>query len=176
MSQSTWFEDILQFHLYGEQAIGERPSVPDAQIVALRKRLIEEEVVKETLAAMDQNDLTAIADGIIDSIVVLIGTGIAYGLDLPTLWNEIHRSNMMKFKDGITKDAGGKVLKPKDWKPPAVEKLLDEQRSLKEKYDKAKDKYSLWTECNQAGCTKRGHLLENTTYVDLVPYCDYHQY
>ena len=174
MSQSTWFEDILQFHVYGEQAIGERPRIPDEQIVALRKRLIEEEVVKETLVAMDLGDLTAIADGIIDSIVVLIGAGVAYGLDLPALWDEIHKSNMMKFKDGINKDAGGKVLKPKDWKPPAIEKLLDEQSSLKEKYNKARDKYSLWIECNQAGCTKRGHLLENTTYGDLVPYCEDH--
>jgi len=80
--------------------------------------------VKETLDAMSENDLVEIADGIVDSIVVLLGAAAAYGLPMRSLWDEVHKTNMAK--KGGPKRKDGKVLKPKEWKPPQIEKILEE--------------------------------------------------
>lgn len=67
-------------------------------------------------------DIEKVADGIVDSIVVLVGTAIHYGIDLEPVWDEIQRSNLAKAGGG--KRADGKVLKPEGWEPPNVRKAL----------------------------------------------------
>lgn len=133
-NKPSWFEDILDFCRKAEQAIGTTPNIPSKETIVLRKNLIKEEVVTETLKALEEGNLEKIADGIIDSIVVLIGTGISYGLDLEKLWDEIHKTNMAKLKDGVIKNNYGKIQKPEGWKPPNVKKILSEQKSLLESY------------------------------------------
>jgi predicted HAD superfamily Cof-like phosphohydrolase len=79
--------------------------------------LIREEI-QETLQAMLDNDLIEIADGIVDSIVVLIGAAVTYGIDIRPIWSIIHKTNMAKKGGKIRED--GKQLKPEDWQPPDV--------------------------------------------------------
>jgi predicted HAD superfamily Cof-like phosphohydrolase len=92
------------------QKIALVPSIPSIEIASLRVSLIEEEI-KETLNAIrylhevnvrgfkaDEREalIAEIADGVADSIVVLIGTALAYGIPLQKVWDEVHRSNMNK--------------------------------------------------------------------------------
>lgn len=89
-------EDITAFHRAGEVPMPERLGIPPRDRTVLRWRLIREEV-EETLDAIYGDNLVEIADGIADSIVVLVGTALEYGIDLTAVWNEVCRSNMAKF-------------------------------------------------------------------------------
>jgi predicted HAD superfamily Cof-like phosphohydrolase len=125
IKKMDWYQDIKDFH---KEVMGDNffqhPHLPLPELKELRKQLILEEV-NETLKAMDENDLVEIADGIADSIVVLLGTAVTYGIDLRPVWDEVHRTNMAK-KDGPIR-ADGKKLKPEGWKPPDIKKILDKQ-------------------------------------------------
>lgn len=120
-----WYLDILDMHLAQRHYIGTRPAIPPDRVPILRRNLIKEEVIAELLPALIEGNLERIADGIADSIVVLLGTAISYGIDIRPIWDEVHRTNMNKV-GGIKRD-DGKQLKPEGWKPPNVAGLLREQ-------------------------------------------------
>jgi predicted HAD superfamily Cof-like phosphohydrolase len=121
-SITDWYADMQDFHkiVMGDNFL-DYPHIPDKKYLELRKALIKEEV-KETLDAMDREDMVEIADGIVDSIVVLLGTAVTYGIDLRKIWNIIHETNMAK-KDGPVRE-DGKKLKPEGWKPPDIKSEL----------------------------------------------------
>jgi predicted HAD superfamily Cof-like phosphohydrolase len=121
-------KDILEFH---DEVILNRftegkdyPHIPSQGIIDLRRKLVKEET-DELFLGIDSNNLEEIADGAADSIVVIIGLCITYGIDLQKIWDEVHRTNMLK-KDGPIR-ADGKRLKPSGWKPPEIKKLLNDQ-------------------------------------------------
>ncbi|KKL61298.1 hypothetical protein LCGC14_2196660, partial [marine sediment metagenome] len=109
--------DIESLHFAFSHTVGPFPSEPSLQEVELRKTLINEET-KETLEALSAGNLVDLADGIADCIVVLLGTAVAYGIDMRPVWNLIHDSNMAKIGGGKRED--GKFLKPKGWTPPDI--------------------------------------------------------
>ena len=120
-----WYEDMKDFHREVMlDVLPTVPAVPSDKHKALRVALITEEV-KETLDAIEANDLVEITDGIVDSIVVLLGTAVMYGIDVRPVWDEVHANNMTK-KDGEMRP-DGKRLKPASWKPPEIKKILLEQ-------------------------------------------------
>ncbi len=120
-----WFKDVVEFHLKFGHHIEDRPKLPPSKESKLRHTLIEEEM-KETLEGIEEGNLAKIADGIADSIVVLLGTGISYGIDVRPIWNLVHESNMKKGGGGTRED--GKTLKPEGWKPPNIDKELRRQQ------------------------------------------------
>ena len=153
------------------QVVRTVPTVPSEEIYQLRGSLIHEEV-QETFLAMDDLQIAVeqlaigqhpeksmpelfekIADGIADSIVVLIGTALAYGIPLQKVWDEVHRSNMDKVTklcyacEGGTiirgrtclqcwgsgripiiprKREDGKILKPEGWVGPDIKSIIEE--------------------------------------------------
>ena len=120
---SDWYEDIVIFHReVMEDSFPDTPHRPPLKVVALRATLIQEEV-KETLEAMEHGSITGVADGIADSIVVLLGTAVAYGIDMREIWNEVHKTNMAK-RGGLIR-ADGKKLKPEGWIPPDIKGIID---------------------------------------------------
>lgn len=121
----NWQEDMKNFHrvVMGDY-IPIFPEIPDKETIKLRQKLIDEEV-NETLEAMYNNDMIEIADGIVDSIVVLIGTAVMYGIDLQPIWDEVYLNNMSK-KDGPLRE-DGKKMKPLGWKPPDIKTCLIKQ-------------------------------------------------
>jgi predicted HAD superfamily Cof-like phosphohydrolase len=120
-----WYQDILDFHREAKHHIEPFPRIPPDTVQRLRRKLIREEV-GELLDGIDDNDLAKIADGGADSVVVILGTMVSYGIDLRPIWDEVHKTNMKKLGGG--RRADGKSLKPKGWQPPKVEELLNEQR------------------------------------------------
>jgi len=122
-----WQKDIEDFHeQVMEDNFPKEPYMPSKKLRILRGRLIIEEV-GEMLDAMDRDDLVKIADGAADAIVVILGTMVTYGIDLRPIWDEVHRTNMLK--KGGKKRADGKLLKPEGWKPPEIERLIKEQQA-----------------------------------------------
>lgn len=117
--------DMINFHAAIQHPIGNRPKFPDdTALNELRIALIVEEI-GETLDAIRNRDLAALADGIADSIVVLVGTAVVCGIDMVPIWNEVMRTNFAKAGGPLRED--GKRLKPEGWTPPDIHALLIEQ-------------------------------------------------
>ena len=134
-----WYTDIQEFHkVVMQDKFPTKPYVPSRSLVELRMKLIEEETL-ETLDSLYLFDpprtaedcvvrgLAELADGIVDSIVVLLGTAVTFGIDIRPIWNIIHATNMAKEDGPVRPD--GKKLKPEGWKPPDVVSEIRRQRN-----------------------------------------------
>lgn len=124
---NDWVQDSLNFASVMDMYRVSKPSIPPSDVVDFRMDLIREEV-GETLDGMLEDDVVKVADGIADSIVVLLGTAIAYGIDMRPVWDEVHKANMAKV--GGPKRADGKQLKPEGWQSPNIQAILDKQKIL----------------------------------------------
>lgn len=122
--RNNWYADVLDFHEKFDCYIGDNPKVPSKNIKALRISIMDEEF-DEMITGILEDDLEKIADGAIDTIYVILGTLISYGIDPEPIWNEIQKTNMAKEGGGKRED--GKIHKPHDWDPPKVRELLEEQ-------------------------------------------------
>lgn len=121
-------DDVAAFHAAAGTEIPSQPGIPSLRVKERRIRLIEEEVVKETLCALRNDDLVGIADGVVDSIYVLVGAALDYGLPLEALWACVQAANMAKFAEGWWVREDGKVMKPPGWQPPAISRILVEAK------------------------------------------------
>ncbi len=129
MALVHWIANVARFHQVTDTPIAPVPAFPSDERCALRRDLIGEEV-KETIDALALRDMIETADGIVDSIYVLIGAALELGLPLAELFAEVQRSNMAKAvrqADGsykVVRRADGKILKPEGWTPPDIAGVL----------------------------------------------------
>lgn len=85
-------------------------------VAELKEKL--EAVIKESQPAVD---MTSVADALVDSMYIAVGTGLEYGIPLDSVWDAVQKSNMAKFVDGkAIRNEYGKVVKPEGWEPPDV--------------------------------------------------------
>lgn len=117
-------KSLVQFHRAMNQPVGKTPEIRDAE---LRCQLIQEEVA-ETLQAIQENDLVEAIDGLCDVLYVVIGTAVAFGVDIEPFFDEVHRTNMLKTTGPVRAD--GKRMKPEGWKPPDIIGLLQNHRMV----------------------------------------------
>ena len=123
-----WYQDVADFHKdVAGDSFPNTPYTPNKQLRELRMELIREEV-QETIDAIatHPNDLALVADGIGDSIVVLLGTAVTYGIDMRPIWDIIHKTNMAKKGGKLRED--GKLLKPDKWQPPDIQSEIEKQQ------------------------------------------------
>ena len=125
VNENAWQQDVAGFHRAMGLSVSNAPKVMDCKTTSLRISLVLEET-KELVTALMDNDTIKIADGIVDSIYVILGTAVSAGINISPIWDEIHKTNMAKSGGAVRKD--GKRLKPEGWKPPEIEKLLVEQK------------------------------------------------
>lgn len=116
----------------------------DSGLVELRARLMLSEL-GETLVAMVDGKVGETADGLVDLVYVVAGTGVAFDLPLAEVWEAVHAANMAKFVPcpecaGFSPfvicevcagrgevpvlDEGGKVQKPEGWEAPDVAAIV----------------------------------------------------
>lgn len=98
------------------------------ELAKLYGELIKEEVIKETLPALEKvlakipgdtvENAAELNDGIADSIWVLLGLAISLNLPIAEQWQEVTRANMDKVEGGAEFDSNGKIIKPIGWRPP----------------------------------------------------------
>lgn len=88
----------------------------------------------ELIASLLKGDLVGIADGIADVLYVVIGTAVAYGIDIQEVFDEVHRSNLSKTvwneeqqRYTIEKDEFGKGIKPPTYSPAEIEPIIARQ-------------------------------------------------
>jgi len=120
-----WYSDVCDFMRKFGQEVKETPGYPDYSTLSLRRELIREEFLELFDKGFNKKDMVEVADGVCDLIVVLLGTLAAYGIDPRPIWDEIHRTNMLKEGGGVRGD--GKILKPEGWKSPDIKKILIDQ-------------------------------------------------
>lgn len=138
---------VRDFMAKAGQELPGYPTMPRPNIRILRIKLIAEELLELCLAMnieltinqagvrvihplnveSDITDLIAAYDGILDILVVTIGTALACGLDLERGWLEVHRSNMSKFIDGHRR-RDGKWVKGPSYSPAQLHEIVATQK------------------------------------------------
>jgi predicted HAD superfamily Cof-like phosphohydrolase len=119
-------KQVLEFHKVTNSLINYKPTIVNKITNGLRIELLKEEL-RETIDAIEAEDIVEIADGLADLCYVAIGAAVSYGIPLDKVFDEVHRSNMNKAPHGFVKyRSDGKILKPYGWKPPDVGGIIEE--------------------------------------------------
>ena len=121
----TNFESVKKFMETFEQEIKEKAEFPSDKITSLRHDLIKEEL-NELKEAIDNKDITEVADALTDILYVTYGAGHAFGINLDKCFDEVQNSNMSKLgSDGkpIYNDKG-KVMKGPNYFKPNLHKFV----------------------------------------------------
>lgn len=147
--KSKWQQSIEEFMRKAGQAVPDKVTEPDEDTRLLRAKLIYEEAI-ETITALgvqmffeydgsDEGsaqlrfevvgdfDLEGVADGCADILVVTIGTFSACGIHDNPVMHEVNQANLRKFDIGGYRRDDGKWMKPPDWQPPDIMKVLESQ-------------------------------------------------
>ncbi len=131
------FDDVRKFMEIGHpDKITDVPRIPPDDIDELCQSLIKEEH-KELKKAWANEDLVEIADAICDLIWVLICKALCYGIPIDKVWDEVAKTNMAKFPNGVVlrRPGDGKIMKPPDWVPPDIKRIIEEaQRAGESKW------------------------------------------
>ena len=120
------YKMVKEFHeTFGHPVADEPNADVNSDREDLRLDLIAEEF-NELETAVAAKDIVAIADALGDLEYVINGMALEYGIDLPAVVREIHRSNMTKLgPDGKPiYRADGKILKGEGYEPPNLEAVL----------------------------------------------------
>lgn len=117
------YDMVKEFHKTFKHPVASHPTT--AARANLRIELIDEEF-KELKQAIASNDIIGIADALGDLEYVVNGAALEYGIYLPGVVAEIHRSNMTKLgEDGkpIYRE-DGKVIKGPNYEDPNLHEVL----------------------------------------------------
>ena len=115
----TNFERVKKFMETFGQEIKEKAEFPSDKITSLRHDLIKEEL-NELKEAIDNKDITEVADALTDILYVTYGAGHAFGINWDKCFDEVQNSNMSKLGENgkpIYNDAGKVMKGPKYFKP-----------------------------------------------------------
>jgi predicted HAD superfamily Cof-like phosphohydrolase len=122
-----YLQAVRQFHQAFELPFPERPTAAvEPEVRRSRESLMREEL-GELLAAMREEQLVEIADGLADLLYVVFGTAVVYGIPIDQVFTEVHDSNMTKLDSNGRPVVGenGKRLKGPLYRPPQLGPLLD---------------------------------------------------
>lgn len=92
-----------------------------AKLLEFRIKFLDEEL-KETKKAAKEKKYDEVVDGLIDLIVVAVGTLDAFEVDSYRAWNVVHQANMTKER-GINESRPNELglpdlIKPEGWQAP----------------------------------------------------------
>jgi len=140
----TLFSQVRQFMKLAGQPILNRPGVPSASNARLGLDLIREEweelqkavhVVDRLQEESSEEDLVEalaeVADALGDLLYVVTWNGLAWGLPMPDIMQEIQQANLDKFGPGSRKLENGKVAKPPGWTPPDIARVIRRDRLVR---------------------------------------------
>ena len=130
-------KDIDNFHKkYGFEK-NEKIDIPNnSELINFRNAFLMEELAEYT-NAITKKDAAGALDALVDIVYIALGTAWLFNLPFEKAWNEVQKANMSKIR---AKDKTGKrgtkfdVVKPKDWKAPNIEKIIEEEREINENF------------------------------------------
>ena len=121
----TNFLSVKKFMEKFGQEVKLKPEFPSEKIANLRYDLIREELEEFKIALQNKN-LTEVADSLTDILYVTYGAGHAFGINLDACFEEVQNSNMSKLgKDGKPiYNEKGKVMKGPNYFKPNLDKFV----------------------------------------------------
>ena len=121
----TNFESVKKFMETFGQEIKEKAEFPSDKITSLRHDLIKEEL-NELKEAIDNKDITEVADALTDILYVTYGAGHAFGINLDKCFEEVQNSNMSKLDENGKPiyNEHGKVMKGPNYFKPDLSKFV----------------------------------------------------
>lgn len=122
---------ITDFHQQLGLTVGEFAKIRELE---LRRTLCREES-RELDEAFAEGDLAHIIKEACDVLVVVIGTFVAFGIDLLPFFEAVNASNVAK--KGGEKRPDGKALKPAGWQPPPIEAMLKQLLEIEKELRRA---------------------------------------
>ena len=129
------WEQMITFHVkYGIEPTNKPHQLPD-DVARFRIAFLEEEL-SEFKLAIESGDLAEQIDGLVDLVVVAMGTAHLAGFDWPKHWQEVYEANMRKIRASNASDSRSKrkhsldIVKPDGWGSPnhqaIINKAIDE--------------------------------------------------
>lgn len=123
----SYYQKVRQFmELMDQNPIPSSPVVRNMETRILRWRLITEEYRElydeMWLDGLTEDNLANFAKEMADLIYVVVGTAVAFGIDMDAIFDEVHRSNMSKYP--VTYREDGKILKGPNYLPPDIKAVL----------------------------------------------------
>ena len=135
MDKDTLLKDIDSFHKKFGFAKNEKVGIPDDnELVNFRTSFLAEEFAEYT-NAITKKDAAAALDALVDIVYIALGTAWLFNLPFDKAWKEVQKANMSKIRaKSKSKKRGTKfdVVKPKDWKAPNIERIVEEEREWNE--------------------------------------------
>ena len=119
------FEKVKKFMQIFGQDVKDKASFPSEKIINLRSALIEEEL-SELKEAVNNRNLTEVADALADILYVTYGAGHAFGINLDKCFDEVQNSNMSKLGENGEPiyNESGKVMKGPNYFKPDLTKFV----------------------------------------------------
>lgn len=126
MNQDTIIRDCTELqNFYGFlNWVSEHKNDPEMmrKFLEFRMSFLTEEY-QETMNAYETKNPEEIIDGLIDIVVIAIGTLVLFDIDPSVAWKQVHDANMNKsigMKDSRPNDLGlpDLIKDPKTWKAP----------------------------------------------------------
>jgi hypothetical protein len=95
---------------------------------------INSEII-EYQEALRNGDMVGVIDAIADIQYLSMQLIVIHGLEnsFELFFDEVHRSNMTKVRDGVLRDATRKIRKPEGYEPPNIKEILKKVLSEQEK-------------------------------------------
>lgn len=134
MRMETNFESVGAFHRKFQLPVsgrGHGPRIIGPDVFLFRYQFLQEEL-QELLKAYRDQDIVGVADAIVDLVYVALGTAHMFGIPFDEVFREVQRANMEKERSNGDEDPRSKrgsgldVVKPEGWRPPDVERILQE--------------------------------------------------
>ena len=129
LNRNNWVEDIALMHekYKAKDWVFNKVCEEDYKtldtFLAHRIDFLEEEVT-ETVNAYGSADPKEVVDGLIDTIVVALGTLDLFGVNSAKVWDEVYHANMNKevgVKESRPNPLGvPDLIKPEGWQPPHI--------------------------------------------------------
>ena len=109
-------ELVREFQKKAGQPVAKLPAMLDLKLINRRIKWIQSEF-DELKAA---NTLEEQADAVTDCLYYLLGIYVEMGIEADSLFQIVHKANMMKLRERKT-DHDGRILKPAGWRHPDEE-------------------------------------------------------
>ena len=120
MKMEKQLSQVKEFHKAFGLRIGKHPSLPEANELTLRQKLIIEEACEVSDELIEGKSIFRTAKELADLMYVTLGTVLSLGLqsEFERCFDAVHTSNMSKLEDGkpVYRE-DGKVLRGRDYKP-----------------------------------------------------------
>ena len=128
---NTNFDDVQDMYYHfglveNEFSEDRPPHLLSNDMMVQRMKHLREEIL-ELSTAYDEGNLVEAADGLVDLVVIAMGTAALMNLPWEELWREVHRSNMSKRRGTAQeskRDYATDLIKGLNYKPPEIAQVL----------------------------------------------------